>query len=555
MTADEALAIAHFTPRADSELTESEKLQLVQLDYFRKHLDVFLDYAFAPIKLKRIQKTICRAVGQSWDVKIACSRGIGKTWLIAFIAFGLGVLYPGTVVRIVSASVAKATETINKIKEIAAISPSFANEIKPKVRSLVTIDSQGGECELKNGSIIESSAIMSLRSRRAKIIIRDEEIEIDQDKVEPIVSPVLNYIRPECITYGLQDYDSKTISITSCCDQGNGFFNEFMKTYLAFQAGKPGHFACCLDYHCAIDNGINLASFFDHERERITRDHFAQEYGSFFLGNVSNTVLPYSLTSPCRVLRTVELAQPKDSTARYVIGLDIATSAAKGADNSIIVVIKFREREDGYFSRKLVYMQSFHGKGLDVLAKRVQELYHIHFPRTEAVVFDARGVGDAFALFCNSEYIDLTTGKEYPPLAVFDDPSYSAFAKPVLHPFRAVLKLNQQIYGNLLFVLERRLLEMPVSTRDINDEAQQHKLTIPPDELDIFEQADELQREMSHIIRKTGAGGDTYDTPSAKLHKDRYSALAMANDYITELEKSAIKGLSAATFVGDADTF
>jgi len=60
------------------------------------------------------------------------------------------------------------------------------------------------------------------------------------------------------------------------------------------------------------------------------------------------------------------MEQPKNSKSRYVISLDIATSEAKDADNSVITVLKFNEKTDGSFHRKLVYMRSFHGKGLDV---------------------------------------------------------------------------------------------------------------------------------------------------------------------------------------------
>lgn len=553
MVAQEALKLAEFPPEAS--LTDQEELELIQLDYFRKHLDVFVEYAFRKINLKPIQKTLVRAIGNYWDIKICFSRGAGKTWVVAVAAFALCCLYPGTVVRIVSKSVDKANETLNKISKLAEVDPDFANEIdKGAGRSLVHMDKDGGWVNLKNGSVFEASAILSMRSHRAKIIIRDEDVELDQELVRPIVMPVLNYTREIAMMNGIEDYPSKSISMTSCCEQSNGFFNEFMKTYAAFIEGRPGKFACCLDYRCAVDNGINSEAYFEEARMEYPQQQFDQEFGSIFLSSVDGTVLPYGLTDPCRTLHDVELAQAKNSKARYVIGLDIATSAAKGADNSIIAVLKFRELQDGRFARKLVYLQSFHGEGLDVLAKRVQELYHINFPNAEKIVFDARGVGDAFALFCNNEFIDLVTGREYPPLVVDDEPNYNDSAIPALHPFRAVLSLNQRLYSNMLYALDKKLIELPINSRSLANGLEGfHQL--PLEERLVYTEADELQREMSHIVRKEGPRGVTYDTPSNRFHKDRYSAVAMANDYIAELEKENMKYANVTPCLGVVSNF
>ena len=47
---------------------------------------------------------------------------------------------------------------------------------------------------------------------------------------------------------------------------------------------------------------------------------------------------------------------------------------------------------------------------------------------------------------------------------------------------------------------------------------------------------------MGNIVEKTSSSGNkTYDVPKATQHKDRYSALAMANDYIAEMEKDNLK--------------
>lgn len=128
-------------------------------------------------------------------------------------------------------------------------------------------------------------------------------------------------------------------------------------------------------------------------------------------------------------------------------------------------VIKFTERTDGSFSKKLVFMKSFHGKGLDYLANEIRILYHLNFPNAERIIYDARGLGDAFSKFFTDPWIDITTGKEYPPLVHDDESVVLANAKPVLHAIRAVQILNQRIATNLRVMLEKRSLELPINSR------------------------------------------------------------------------------------------
>ena len=101
------------------------------------------------------------------------------------------------------------------------------------------------------------------------------------------------------------------------------------------------------------------------------------------------------------------MEQPKNSKSRYVICLDIATSTAKGSDNSVMLVEKFTERSDGSFAKKVVNIRSYNGKPLDYLADEVRRMYHIKFPNTEKIVYDARGLGDSFDRFFDKEWIEI----------------------------------------------------------------------------------------------------------------------------------------------------
>lgn len=79
-------------------------------------------------------------------------------------------------------------------------------------------------------------------------------------------------------------------------------------------------------------------SFFINERKKMPEAKFAMEYGSIFVGAEAGSMYPYDLTENCRTLKQVEYAQPRGSVSSYVMGVDLATSSEKTADNAVICV-------------------------------------------------------------------------------------------------------------------------------------------------------------------------------------------------------------------------
>ena len=531
-----------------------------QVLFYRDHLDIFIEEQFAPIKLTPTQKIIAREFGRSDDMKTVCSRGYGKTFIIALCCFAMCSLYPGTLVAVCSGTAQQATLVFQKLKMDIDTNDNMRKELDANgARSLIQLSKDKGKCYFKNGSSMESFALTSMRGQRAKIVVIDEALEMNQADLDAIVSPLKNFKRIYAYQNGIKDFPSKSIAITSACEKSNDFYEDFKRVVRNMAAGAPGAFACALDYNAAIHDGITDKEFFEKEKARMPQSVFDMEYGSIFLGATNNSVFPYGLTDACRTLEKIELCQPKSSKSRYVISLDIATSEAKGADNSIVSVLKFTERTDGSFSKKLVYIRSFHGKGLDVLSNEIRILFHKKFPNTERIIYDARGLGDAFSKFFADPWIDPESGKEFPPLVHDDESVIVANAMPVLHAIRAVQILNQRIATNLRVMLEKRTIELPVNSRILQARKidAEHPDPISRDELAVFIEADALQFEMGNIVCKISQSGNAiYDVPRTNMHKDRYSSLAYGADYIAELEQANIKKLKRNPIViGFASNF
>ena len=179
-----------------------------------------------------------------------------------------------------------------------------------------------------------------MRGNRAKIVVIDESPEVKADDVDAVVAPVKNTKRDICHQRGIADYPSKTVSITSACLKSNYFYTLFMGALREFANGSTSNFACALDYRSAARVGITDMEFFLKERRRMPEAKFAMEYGSIFVGAESGSMFPYDLTEGCRVLRQVEYAQPTSCSSDYVMGVDLATSSEKQADNAVICVVK-----------------------------------------------------------------------------------------------------------------------------------------------------------------------------------------------------------------------
>ena len=399
------------------------------------------------IKLKDTQQLVARQFGNADTLMVVKSRGYGKTWLTALCCLAIGVLYPGSLIAVVSGTAEQATLIVKKIQDYFIRNPEIMREIQSDGHRPVQLSRNKGVCTLKNGSKIESFSVGTMRGNRAKVVVIDESPEVKADDLDAVIAPVKNTKRDICHQRGIADYASKTISITSACLKSNYFYATFMSALREFAKGSTFSFACALDYRSAARVGITDMAFFLAEQRKMPETKFAMEYGSTFVGAESGSMFPYDLTERCRTLRRVETAQPTSCTSDYVMGVDLATSSERTADNAVICVLKLIELESGAYLKKLVYMRSYHGKRLDALAEEVRRTY-ARFPRVTRIVFDHRGLGDAFPQFLSQPWID-EKGKEYPPWTPDDERTTIHTAVPMLRSVKANAQINQQLVSCL----------------------------------------------------------------------------------------------------------
>ena len=515
-----------------------------QIWFWRTHLDRFIEEYFK-IKLKPQQRVDARIFGLTQNADYVKNRGAGKTWLIAICCIAMGVLYPGSLIAVISSTAEQAVLVIKKIDDKFIGYQDVLREIDcTRHNHPVQINAHKGVCTLKNGSKIESYSMGTFRGNRAKILICDEAPDIKKEDLDAVAKPVTNETRDICIQRNIHDYPSKIISMTSACLKNNYYYTDFINKLKRMAQGDKNVFAWAMSYTEAVREGISQQSYFDEQRRGMTEEKFKMEYESIFLGAADGAVFPFDLTDRCRTLTDVEVAQPAKSTSEYIMSLDIATSSASNADNAAMTTFKLIELENGGYLKQVVRIQTFKGKRLDALSVEVRKNL-VKFPNTIKIVVDVRGLGDAFPQFMCKPWTDPETGKEYPPLVRDDEPTIIDNAVPLLHPFIANNLLNQQMVNATTIALEQESLQLPINSRYIignkiadiyGDETNTKSLTMQ--EKAIFVEADALQIEMGNIVGRQGANGNViYDTAKSTGHKDRCSSLMMGVHYISGLEE------------------
>lgn len=515
-----------------------------QIWFWRTHLDRFIEEYFK-IKLKPQQRVDARIFGLTQNADFVKNRGAGKTWLIAICCIAMGVLYPGSLIAVISSTAEQAVLVVKKIDEKFIGYPDVLREIdSTRHNHPVQINAHKGVCTLKNGSKIESYSMGTFRGNRAKILICDEAPDIKKNDLDAVAKPVTNETRDICIQRNIHDYPSKIISMTSACLKNNYYYTDFINKLKRMAQGDMNVFAWAMSYTEAVREGISQQSYFDEQRKGMTDEKFKMEYESIFLGAADGAVFPFDLTDRCRTLTDVEIAQPAKCTCEYVMSLDIATSSASNADNAAMTTFKLVELENGGYLKQVVRIQTFKGKRLDALATEVRKNL-VKFPNTIKVVVDVRGLGDAFPQFMNKPWTDPETGKEYPPLVRDDEPTLIDNAVPLIRAFVASNLLNQQMVNATTIALEQESVQFPINSRYIIgnkiadiDDGETITKSLTTQEKAIFVEADALQIEMGNIVGRQGANGNIiFDTAKSTGHKDRCSSLMMGIHYISGLEE------------------
>jgi hypothetical protein len=517
-----------------------------QIDFYRKHLDIFIEEVFE-VRLFDFQKVIAREVGNSNNTILIEPRSIGKTWLIAVILLALGVLYSGAPIGIMSGNVKQANIVIKRYidKKLVPTYPNIAREI------IFPIKIAKDQCivNLKSGSFIETTALGSsgdgARGSRYKFVVVDESRLVKNKMFPEIIKPMLQEQRQvyyDMLNKGfkpeeINDIDSKLIQISSAYLKTCSLFDRFKFALDRISEGNINYFACALHFKTGIRTGIIKKAFVEEAKLESPKSVFQYEWEGIFVGSAEGSHFPFDLSEPCRVLKQIEIRQPKSSQSKYIIILDPATSEEKWGDNASLQVYKLKERNNGTYFKDLVKIKTYHGFQLDQLAEEIRKAY-IEFPNTVKIVIDVNAIGEGLIPLLDSVWVDPDTNKEYPPL-VPDDDERRMNIPGALVIIRAVVpnnKSNNSMATYLKLSLENKTLRLPIPSVELTRD-EEDKVQLSIEETAVFLETDALIFEMSNIRQRTTSSNNVvYEKIESNMRKDRYTCCAMGLDFIRELE-------------------
>jgi len=545
--------------------------------FWRSHIDVFIeDYLSTPekpIKLFDVQKVVARNAGNVNELIDVEARSLGKTWKMGLILSALSILYSDNRTMIVSATVNQSIITARYIETMANSNENLRKEIILPIK----ISKDGALITFKNGSTIIARAMArdgsNLRGNRAKILFVDESLLVKSDVIQNVLMPILQYKRDIYWAKkdeGFEDFESKLFETSSAYLKSCDFFARFKNNLSQMKKGNLDKFACALNYKTGIRLGIIDEKFVENQRLQMPLSAFQMEWNAFFVGNVNGSLFPYDITEPCRDLERVELVQPKGSHSRYVMAMDVATSASSWADNACLTIIKISEKADHTFHKNLVFMRTYHGYKLEALALEIRKM-SVRFPSTEKINIDGAAIGEGLISLLNAPYVDPDTDKEYKSMVPDNYESINDNVIPILRVIKADNKLNNRMATMTKLYFENKSLHLPIqscilrreqeandsNSDDVKKGGKSREMLI--EELAVFVDTDSLIFECSNIVARISASGNTlFDTALSTQHKDRYSSLSMNLEYISQLEaenKAKYNSNSGTTCWGIATTF
>lgn len=533
-----------------------DRLWAVQLQYYRSHLDVFLQ-EYIGLNLADTQQYVARGVSTATESHVIQNRSYGKTWLMAAIAVALALLYPGAGIGVVSSTIEQANLLLNKVMDKFAPIPVVNAELETK--RLGASNKNTKVINFHNGSYITSLSLGasgdSARGWRLKVIIVDEARLVPKEIIKAVIEPITLENRDIISRVpGMRDFDSKIIYITSAYLKSCDYFKSFCHAVREMGKGNPDYFACAFDYQSCVRVGLRDAKAFERARKGMSDATFQMEYGSVFIGANENSVFPFGLTEPVRTLRDVELMQRRGSMARYVISADLATSQGKFGDNACICVIKLIEHGGTQpWEKELVFLKTYHGKNAEELRDEIRGV-HLRFPGTAKIVVDVNGLGDCMPVLLDKPWCSQDDpDTEHPPLVPYDHIVSDGSALALLELFIANNKLNNAMVNVLRYNLEQRLLRLPVHSAEFDSSSVEldggsglSRREAALQQYAVLAEADALQIELGNLVAYIGASGTIrYDTQKFGQHKDRFSALAMGMYYASLMEEDAKAGFEA----------
>lgn len=552
---------------------------------YRRNMQLFAEHYFQITTLHDYQKMMLYEIGAKDEITISASRATAKSWVVGLGAICIAVLYPKSEIIVVSSTKGQAAVILGKIQGFYNDYPNIQREI-----TKITINENNRVVEFANNSTIKVVALSdNARGIRSTCIIREECNSMKRkDLLDAVIAP-MRYVRPAPFRnlpqYKHLSEESKMISISSAGLKQNWWYTYTLQQIVISVFGdktgiqsKDSTVFMAFDYLTSLEHGIKSPREIASERKSIDAISFTTEYCNIPYGIDENAFFAYEDFDKARVLtqafypkRPEEVASgkqkyrmPKVTGEIRLVGVDLASSAARNSDNSSLVCARLIPKRGKGYERQIVYHEICNGVGAPTQALRIRQVMTDF--EADTLVMDFRNLGNAIFNFMTDVIHDEVRGVDYPPITVayhetiahkyeeYMQQTINPSAIPCIYPIYGTADLNSKMAVIFRDKLKTNMIKLLAQPDEVEkDFAKEIGFRFYTDEvgdwggrpwlLAPFEQTTQLINEALSLTVYVSGGNFRLVEPK-RLTKDRIISLIYLNYYASLLDTELLKGLN-----------
>lgn len=375
------------------------------ISFWRNNIHRFIK-DFFQIQLHEFQEILLHEMTkQTLSAMILfASRGLGKSFLTALYVCAMCVLYPGIKVIVVAPTVSQSNMFIKKIKQLCSMSPNLESCIEGGSDGVKT-NKDGGSVKWINGSEISTLPCSdNARGARGQILVLDEFILMDDHLLRSVFVPMLTemrnppYLKKHKYKNLVNRENNVQISLSSIGTVTDWGYAEFLKYINFISNDDNSYFVASLPYQFGVESGIiNKQTVVRQIKEGGSLQTFQQEMECIPFGEGENALFSYAQLANARRLEKplipvsdddyIELngditkykyyeKKPNIPNFYRVLVMDIAISAKKEADNSVIMVIDAIPTRNNDYKCNVRYIEIPESSDFGPQVLRFKQLYY-----------------------------------------------------------------------------------------------------------------------------------------------------------------------------------
>ena len=550
-------------------LKEDTYAEGLLISFFRWYPDYFLDVFeddHAEFTLALPERLNLRIFARYHESHITGPRGIGKTYVAVGGDLVDEILWPGTVTRYTGPGLEQVAELARvAYHQIEKNYPAFAGFFRVKSETKNRF-----ELTTPYGSQFAINAIQGGNCSQIKV---EESGQIvyplfDHTTFQTKTLPTKRLRRMVGKRADPLHLDYKIGYITNGSTQQNDDYTQYRGECIQHMrdggvdvgTGLRKAFACDYSWEIEVLTGIRDMAYVMELKGKLTPEDWLRQMCGMYTGAADNPIIRDSVLTESKALKVMEDRHCGDPDVSYVIGYDV--SYADGANNAkcAMAVLKLQEQADwkkmDRYLKSLVYVFDSPPPSMDIDQARTLKAYWRRFSMEGAngacyIAIDAWQYGKAVV-----EWLHQDLGDGLPPFccvnhefAQLEQPG----ALPVIYAIKAVGRAGGTHDPDAEMIryaeLEFEHGDVRLLTTNIYEGVEAYKRAhgVKDDDMNEFiarpyMETKSLCGQITNLVKKVTGTGMGEQRISARIQRDKWSALKYALRYAQLLEQQELEG-------------